>query len=104
VLDDPDDATALAGAITKLADAPELRRDMGEAARLLADQFGWARMARRYLDLYRGFANQAGAAASDEAQAEGGVAQAAALTKNATASAVHSMLPGVSNESNASPV
>ncbi len=64
VLDDPDDATALAGAVMKLADAPELRREMGVAARQLADQFGWARMARRYLDLYRGFANQKGAAAS----------------------------------------
>ncbi|MGV7240679.1 glycosyltransferase family 4 protein [Caballeronia sp. M23-90] len=64
VLDDPDDATALAGAVLKLADAPELRREMGVAARLLADQFGWARMARRYLDLYRGFANQKGAVAS----------------------------------------
>ena len=37
---------------------------MGAAARLLADQFGWARMARRYLDLYRGFANQADVMAS----------------------------------------
>ncbi|OTP65591.1 glycosyltransferase family 4 protein [Caballeronia sordidicola] len=64
VLDDPDDATALAGAVMKLADAPELRREMGVAARQLADQFGWARMARRYLDLYRGFANQKGAVAS----------------------------------------
>ncbi|MDP9156666.1 MAG: glycosyltransferase family 4 protein [Pseudomonadota bacterium] len=64
VLDDPDDATALAGAVMKLADAPELRREMGVAARQLADQFRWARMARRYLDLYRGFANQKGAAAS----------------------------------------
>ena len=64
VLDDPDDATALAGAVLKLADAPELRREMGVAARQLADQFGWARMARRYLDLYRGFANQKGAVAS----------------------------------------
>ena len=64
VLDDPDDANALAGAVARLADAPELRREMGAAARLLADQFGWARMARRYLDLYRGFANQKGATAS----------------------------------------
>jgi glycosyltransferase involved in cell wall biosynthesis len=64
VLGDPDDATALAGAIGRLADAPELRREMGLAARLLADQFGWARMARRYLDLYRGFANEAGATVS----------------------------------------
>jgi hypothetical protein len=61
-------------------------------------------MARRYLDLYRGFANQAGAAASGEAQAEGGVAKAAALTNSATISARHSVLADISNESNASPV
>jgi hypothetical protein len=100
--------STIAGAITKLANAPELRRDMGEAARRLADQFGWARMARRYLDLYRGFANQAGAAASGEVQAEGGTPKAAALMKSTTASAtvgsVHPMLPGMSNESHASPV
>jgi glycosyltransferase involved in cell wall biosynthesis len=105
VLDDPDDATALAGAITTLADAPELRREMGEAARLLADQFGWARMARRYLDLYRGFANQAGAAAaSGEAQAEGGAAKAAALTKNAAVGAAVSVAPSLTNQSHAWPV
>ena len=100
VLADPDDATALAGAITKLADAPELRRDMGVAARLLADQFGWARMARRYLDLYRGFANQAGAAAtSSESQAGGEAAKAAALMKNTTDNAAFAALPGFTNES-----
>ncbi len=64
VLADPDDATALAGAITRLADAPALRHEMGEAASRLAEQFGWARMANRYLDLYRGFANQAGSQAT----------------------------------------
>ncbi len=64
-------------------------------------------MARRYLDLYRGFANQAGAAASAEVQTEGETPKAAALTKNATISAQHSVLPGVShksNESHASPI
>jgi glycosyltransferase involved in cell wall biosynthesis len=60
VLDDPDDAEALAKAILTLADAPQLRREMGVAACILAEQFGWARMARRYLDLYRGFAHNAG--------------------------------------------
>jgi glycosyltransferase involved in cell wall biosynthesis len=104
VLDDPDDATALAGAITKLADAPGLRREMGEASRLLADQFGWARMARRYLDMYRGFANQAGATASGEVQTEGGAPEATALTKRATINAGHSVLRGTANKSNASPV
>jgi hypothetical protein len=52
---------------------------MGAAARLLAGEFGWARMARRYLDLYRGFANQAG-----EASAASG-AQPTAVTGDTTA-------------------
>jgi glycosyltransferase involved in cell wall biosynthesis len=95
VLADPDDATALAGAITRLADAPALRREMGEAARRLAGQFGWARMARRYLDLYRGFANEAGAAASASGlQAGGGTTSAGALTK--TGAARVSVQPGES--------
>lgn len=82
VLADPDDSTALAGAITRLADNPALRRDMGEAARALAGQFGWARMARRYLDLYRGFANEAGAAASPGGvQAGSGTANTGAVVK-----------------------
>jgi glycosyltransferase involved in cell wall biosynthesis len=79
VLEDPDDAAALASAIARLADAPALRREMGEAARRLAGEFGWARMARRYLDLYRGFANQAG-----EASTSSGT-QPAAVTSDTTA-------------------
>jgi glycosyltransferase involved in cell wall biosynthesis len=82
VLEDPDDAAALAGAIAKLADAPLLRHDMGEAARRLAGEFGWARMARRYLDLYRGFANQTGEASASAGAQPGGVAEeTTALTR-----------------------
>jgi glycosyltransferase involved in cell wall biosynthesis len=100
VLADPDDATALAGAITRLADAPALRREMGEAARRLAGQFGWARMARRYLDLYRGFANEAGAAASTSGlQAGGGTTSAGALTKAGAARG--SVQPGQPDQSRA---
>ncbi|WP_321795361.1 glycosyltransferase family 4 protein [Caballeronia sp. J97] len=58
VLDDPDDANALAHAIGELAASPERRARMGEAARELAAGFNWARMARRYLDLYRHFARR----------------------------------------------
>ena len=100
VLADPDDSTALAGAITRLADAPALRREMGEAARRLAGQFGWARMARRYLDLYRGFANEAGAAASTSGlQAGGGTTSAGALTKAGAARV--SVQPGQPDQSRA---
>ncbi|SAL57098.1 BceJ [Caballeronia peredens] len=56
VLEDPDDAAALAHAIDELATSPGRRGRMGEAARELASHFNWARMARRYLDLYRSFA------------------------------------------------
>ncbi|SAK65603.1 glycosyltransferase family 4 protein [Caballeronia ptereochthonis] len=57
VLEDPDDATALAHAIGHLAASPSRRERMGDAARELASGFNWARMARRYLDLYRSFAS-----------------------------------------------
>ncbi|SAK46737.1 BceJ [Caballeronia calidae] len=58
VLDDPDDATALAQAIGELVSSPERRARMGKAARELAAGFNWARMARRYLDLYRNFSQR----------------------------------------------
>jgi glycosyltransferase involved in cell wall biosynthesis len=87
VLDDPDDARALANAISTLAEAPALRREMGEAARRLAANFGWARMARRYLDLYRGFAHEAG-----EANASGGL-QAGGVVGSQTAATHRVVLP-----------
>ncbi|WP_250527987.1 glycosyltransferase family 4 protein [Caballeronia sp. GAWG2-1] len=58
VLDDPDDELALARAIDTLAHSPARRAEMGEAATQLATNFNWARMARRYLDLYRSFAQR----------------------------------------------
>lgn len=53
VLDDPDDAQALAQAVQQLADDTPRRLAMGEAAAQLAGSFGWARMAAQYIALYR---------------------------------------------------
>ncbi|MBB3257508.1 glycosyltransferase involved in cell wall biosynthesis [Paraburkholderia bannensis] len=67
VLEDPDDATALAGAIKQLADDAPRRAAMGEAAAELACSFGWARMAAQYIALYRELAGEAGATARSDA-------------------------------------
>jgi glycosyltransferase involved in cell wall biosynthesis len=91
VLDDPDDARALAAAISTLAEAPALRHEMGEAARRLAANFGWARMARRYLDLYRGFVHEAGEASASAAMPSGGVPKAAAMNRVAPPASAHSL-------------
>ncbi|PLZ04260.1 glycosyl transferase [Burkholderia sp. WAC0059] len=64
VLDDPDDAAALAAAIAQLARARERCRAMGEAASRVAAGFGWARMAAQYLALYRQLIRDAPRAAS----------------------------------------
>lgn len=53
VLDDPDDPAALAQAIGTLASSRDTCRAMGDAARDLMTQFGWARMGAQYLALYR---------------------------------------------------
>ncbi|PXW22829.1 glycosyltransferase family 4 protein [Paraburkholderia caballeronis] len=66
VLDDPDDAPALAGAIAQLAGDDAARRAMGDAAAALAGGFGWARMAAQYIALYRQLAGGTPAAARDE--------------------------------------
>lgn len=52
VLEQPDDAAVLADAIMRLAADPGRARQMGQAARELAGQFGWQTMASRYLSLY----------------------------------------------------
>ncbi len=52
VLDDPDDAAALATALVQLATDRVAARQMGEAARQRAATLGWPRMAERYLALY----------------------------------------------------
>jgi len=49
----PDVPQALADAIRRLADAPDLRRALGEGAQSLSAQFRWDRIAADTLDLYR---------------------------------------------------
>lgn len=58
MLDDPDDPTALGGAVARLAENDATRRAMGAAANELATGFGWARMAAQYIALYRQLAEQ----------------------------------------------
>ena len=53
VLDDPENAEALTGHLTALATDPSLRRSMSAAARSVAEQHSWDRMAERYLALFR---------------------------------------------------
>lgn len=52
VLEQPDDAIALAEAIMRLVADPGHARQMGRAARELAGNFSWQTMASRYLSLY----------------------------------------------------
>jgi glycosyltransferase involved in cell wall biosynthesis len=70
VLEDPDDARALAGAIQQLADDTPRRVAMGAAAAELACSFGWARMAAQYIALYRQLAGEAGATVHNDSQSE----------------------------------
>jgi glycosyltransferase involved in cell wall biosynthesis len=55
LLDDPNDADALAAAIVALAGDPERRRSMGEAAWERAQGNTWEKVAQQYLHLYREF-------------------------------------------------
>jgi glycosyltransferase involved in cell wall biosynthesis len=52
VLSDPDDVSALANAFTRLIGDADLRSKMGQAARAVAEQNSWRKMAERYLDLF----------------------------------------------------
>ncbi|MFM0305044.1 glycosyltransferase family 4 protein [Paraburkholderia sediminicola] len=52
VLDDPNDAVALAAAIERLASDPEYAHRLGQAAREVAGTLSWQAMAERYLSLY----------------------------------------------------
>ncbi|HZZ03461.1 glycosyltransferase family 4 protein [Paraburkholderia sp.] len=52
VLDDPNDAVALAAAIERLARDPEYAHRLGQAAREVAGTLSWQAMAERYLSLY----------------------------------------------------
>ncbi|WP_321878920.1 glycosyltransferase family 4 protein [Paraburkholderia bannensis] len=70
VLEDPDDAKALAGAIKQLADDTPRRVAMGKAAAELACSFGWARMAAQYIALYRELAGESGATVRSDSHAD----------------------------------
>jgi glycosyltransferase involved in cell wall biosynthesis len=52
VLPNPDDIKALASAMQKLSDNPDLRSNMGRAAREIALQNTWKNMAQQYVDLF----------------------------------------------------
>jgi len=52
VVDDPEDADALAGALAQLGDDPARRAQMGRAGRELALQYTWRRMAEEYATLF----------------------------------------------------
>jgi glycosyltransferase involved in cell wall biosynthesis len=49
----PDDPQALAGAITQLADQPNLRHTLAAGAQSLSAQFRWDKIAADTLALYR---------------------------------------------------
>jgi glycosyltransferase involved in cell wall biosynthesis len=51
VLDDPDDAERLAGALRRLVGSPARRHAMSQRARAQAQTLSWATMAERYLSL-----------------------------------------------------
>ncbi|WP_454767127.1 glycosyltransferase family 4 protein [Cupriavidus campinensis] len=59
VLDDPDDAVALAAAIRRLTADPGALRRMGMAGRAAMLAQGWDAMGERYLQLYRRLARRA---------------------------------------------
>jgi glycosyltransferase involved in cell wall biosynthesis len=51
MLDRSDDPRALAAALSRLAEAPDLRRRMGEAGRRIALDLSWGAIAARWVDL-----------------------------------------------------
>lgn len=52
VLSDSEDVDGLAEALSTLASKPELRTQMGRAARSIAEQHSWKIMAKSYVDLF----------------------------------------------------
>lgn len=52
VLPDSEDAQALAQALLYLKNDSELRKQMGQAAREIAEQYSWTTMAQSYIDLF----------------------------------------------------
>lgn len=58
VVDDPNDAGTLAGALERLVQDPESRKRMGRAARAVAEQHSWHNMSERHLQLYGEIVNR----------------------------------------------
>ena len=52
VLEDPEDVQALSQAVTRLIDNKTCLKEMGLAARSVAEQHSWASMGARYVDLF----------------------------------------------------
>jgi glycosyltransferase involved in cell wall biosynthesis len=52
VLEDPEDVVSLRTAMQKLAPDAQLRRDMGAAARRIAERHSWRSKAEEYVDLF----------------------------------------------------
>ena len=52
VLEDPNDGNALATALLRIVETPEVRGRMQAAAREVAEKHSWDRMGKRYLDLF----------------------------------------------------
>jgi glycosyltransferase involved in cell wall biosynthesis len=48
----PDDAAALAEAIARLADTPEMRQRLGQGAKEMSKAFGWDHIAEKTLEVY----------------------------------------------------
>ena len=49
VLSDPNDVAALVSTLNQMIDDPKRRTQMGQAARAVAEQYSWSRMAQEYL-------------------------------------------------------
>lgn len=52
ILNDPEDVSGLADHLCRLAQEPKLRLTMGQAARCVAEDHSWKKMADQYLGLY----------------------------------------------------
>jgi glycosyltransferase involved in cell wall biosynthesis len=58
VIDDPDDANALAAALKRLVRSPGDLETMGRAARAVAKRYSWELMVEHYMQLYEELADQ----------------------------------------------
>jgi glycosyltransferase involved in cell wall biosynthesis len=58
VLSDTEDRKGLAEALSQLASNPDLRHRMGKAARSVAEEHSWQKMAQRYVDRFEELSKQ----------------------------------------------